>query len=596
MIIIDRHKNLEDKSHSKTEVVIALLLILGILTIYLQTRHHEFVVYDDRTYITGNPYVLDGLSSEGLKWAFSFTQKEKTYWHPLTWLSHMLDIQLFGSNAGSHLMINILLHSLNTLLLLHILRRMTGKLWAPALVAALFAIHPLNVESVAWVAARKNLLSTLFWMLTILAYIRYAEKPGLGRYGLTLVSLFFGLLSKPMLVTLPCVLLLLDFWPLRRYSFGHGYSTNGAHVSFSRLLLEKTPMIMLSVASIYLSTFSLSNYGDLVTAESVNMRLRIANALISYVAYIYKVLGPVKLTCYYPFPLEIPFWKSAGAFLILSGISTIALKSFRQYPFFLIGWLWYIGTLFPVIGLVQAGLWPALADRFTYVPMIGIFLIIAWGISELSKVKPRTVILSGISIGAILLVFVIMSHKQVGYWKNSITLFNHAIKITKDNYLSHYALAYAHEQKGSKEEAIRHYGAALEINPNEADVHYNLAVLLTSKKQYQAATSHYMHALRIKPDDAQVHNNLGNVYFHQKDWPKAIKHYKYAIQHEPGYGKAHKNLGATMFRLGRMSEAVNRFKEALRIMPEDAQTQKYLLMAINQLGNNTAVTESNSSP
>ena len=596
MTIVGKNKNIEGYSQSKKEVLIALLLIFTILTIYIQTRHHDFVVYDDRTYITGNPYVLDGLSSEGFKWAFSFTQKEKTYWHPLTWLSHMLDVQIFGLNAGSHLMINILLHSLNTLLLLYVFRRMTNKLWAPAIVAAFFAIHPLNVESVAWVAARKNLLSTLFWMLTTLAYIRYVEKPSLGRYGLILVSLFFGLLSKPMLVTLPCVLLLLDFWPLNRLRTIHSGSEIRSHIVFSRLLLEKAPMIALSMISIYISTFSLSNFGDLVTADSVNMRLRIANALVSYVAYIYKMFMPLNLTCYYPFPLKIPFWQAAGSLLFLLITSFIAIKSYKRYPFFLIGWLWYIGTLFPVIGLVQAGLWPALADRFTYIPSIGIFIIIAWGIDAFCKVKKRMLIYSISTIGALMSFFFILSYHQVGYWENSITLFNHSIKITENNYLSQYALGYAYEKKGSEKEAIKHYREALKINPNEGDVHYNLAVLLSSKKQYHDAIYHYEQALRIKFDDAQVHNNIGNVYFHLEKWDKAIKHYQYAIQYNPGYGRAYKNLGATMYRLGRMSESVYYFKEAIRISPEDAQTRKYFQLANDKLRHNSMASGAISTP
>ena len=320
-----------------------------------------------------------------------------------------------------------------------------------------------------------------------------------------------------------------------------------------------------------------------MTGDSVAFRLRLSNALVSYVAYLWKMASPLNLTCYYPFPLEIPLWKPAGALLFLLGISTIALKTYRKYPFILIGWLWYLGTLFPVIGLVQAGLWPALADRFTYVPMIGIFIITAWGIDAFYKVKQQTFNFSTISIGVLLLVFSFLSYQQVGYWKNSITLFSHAIKITKNNYLSHYALAYAYEQKGRHEKAIHHYREALKINPNEGDVHYNLAVLLTSKKQYHDAIDHYMKALKIKPDDAQVHNNLGNVFYHQGNWDKAIRHYEYAIHYDPGYEKAHKNLGATMFRLGRNTEAVQHFKEALRISPEDAQTRKYLQLAIDKL-------------
>ncbi len=571
------------KMHCTAEMVLAAMVILGILVVYAQARHHEFVVYDDRIYITENPYVADGLTPHSFRWAFSFAEKDKTYWHPLTWLSHMLDVQIFGMHAGRHVMVNVLLHAMNALLLLFVLKRMTNDLWPSAMVALLFALHPLNVESVAWVAARKNALSTTFWILTVLTYVRYAEKPALGRYAAVLVLFSLGLLSKPMLVTLPCVLLLLDFWPLRRHRIGSLTDLDKPKAALSRLLIEKIPMLLLSAASVILSTFSLFHYGDLVSTESVDLRLRLANALVSYVIYLVKMTVPLNLTCFYPFPVEVPLWQSAGSLVVLAGLTVAAIRLFRKYPFFLIGWLWYLGTLFPVIGLMQAGLWPAIADRFVYIPQIGIFIATAWGAAALIERSRWSILWVVPSAVTLLLVFVGLSYNQVGYWRNSITLFTHGIKVTQDNYLSHYALGYAYEQEGQVDEAMRQYEFALTINPKEVDVHYNLALLLSTRGRFEEAVRHYERVLQIKPDDAQAHNNIGNIYFRQKKWNEAIGHYKNAIRVRPEYAKAYGNLGAVMLQSGRIAEAVPYFNEALRIEPKDKEARRRLQLALAEL-------------
>lgn len=576
-------KSSDDRCKTKVELMFALMLIIGTLGIYSQARHHDFVVYDDRIYITENPYVSNGLTPQSLRWAFSFAGKEKTYWHPLTWLSHMLDVQIFGMHAGRHVLVNVLLHAVNALLLLHVLRRMTDDLWPSAIVALLFVLHPLNVESVAWVAARKNVLSTTFWMLTVLTYLRYVEKPALGRYAAVLVLFSLGLLSKPMLVTLPCVLLLLDFWPLRRHRIGSPTDLDKPKAALSRLLIEKIPMLLLSAASVILSTFSLFHYGDLVSTDSVDLRLRLANALVSYVIYLVKMTVPLNLTCFYPFPVEVPLWQSAGSLVVLAGLTVAAIRLFRKYPFFLIGWLWYLGTLFPVIGLMQAGMWPAVADRFVYIPQIGIFIAVAWGAAALLERSRRHIFWIVPSAGTLLLVFVGLSYNQVGYWRNSIALFTHAIKVTRDNYLSHYALGYAYDQEGRVDDAMRQYELALTINPNEIDVHYNLALLLSTRGRFEEAVRHYERVLQIKPDDAQAHNNIGNIYFRQKKWNEAIGHYKNAIRVRPEYAKAYGNLGAAMLQSGRLPEAVQYFNEALRIMPKDKDARRYLHLALAEL-------------
>jgi tetratricopeptide (TPR) repeat protein len=569
--------------HNRVDLIIAVFLTMAIVAVYFQVHQHEFVVYDDRVYVTDNPFVRDGLSARGVNWAFDFTEKNKTYWHPLTWLSHMVDVQLFGLNAGKHLVINLLLHLLNSILLFSLFKRMTGSTWPSALIAGLFALHPLNVESVAWVAARKNLLSSTFWFLTTFAYVHYTEKPGLGRYALILSIFSLGLLSKPMLVTLPCTLLLLDVWPLRRCMIFQGTDTDQPMVPLRRLLLEKVPMLILSAISVGISTFSLSNYGDLVAVESVSMPIRIANAVVSYVSYLGKLIFPLGLTCYYPFPSAVPHWRWVSALVFLIVITTMALRLFKRHPYFAVGWFWYLGTLFPVIGLVQAGLWPATADRFVYIPLIGIFIIVAWwtkGFANSWDSSRRWLSMTALSI---LVLLAALSHNQTGYWRNSITLFKHAIKVTDNNYLSHYALGFAYEQKGAKDNAIYHYRASLQINPNEVDAHFNLAVLLASEGQIDAAVRHYENVLRIEPHDAQARNNLGNIYFRQGDLDQAQKHYREAIRITPDYAKAHNNLGAVLIRRGKIPEAVHHFREALRIVPKDELTKRYLRLALAQL-------------
>ncbi len=557
----------------RTDALVCILLIVTILAVYWQVTKHEFVVYDDRTYITDNRYVREGLTLDGLHWAFSFQNKDKTYWHPLTWLSHMLDVQLYGTHAGSHLFVNVLFHIASSLLLFYVLRRMTGAMWLSAIVSAIFAVHPMNVESVAWVAARKNVLSTFFWMLTILLYIRNSERPATVRYLLVLGSFALGLMAKPMLVTLPFVLLLLDFWPLNRFQLSNSGEKDA---SILRLLLEKSPLFLLSAVSIWLSSFSLHRFGDLVPAEAVPLSLRISNALVSYVVYIAKMMLPLNLTCYYPFPEQIPLWHVVGSACLLVAVSFACLKTFRHKPYLLIGWLWYLGTLVPVIGLVQAGLWPAIADRFVYVPYIGLYIIMAWGGADLVRKMLLNKTLIATAVGGILLIFIILSWSQTRYWKNSIVLFKHAVAVTTDNFLSHYALGFAYDQRGMPDKSIEHYSESLRINGDQVDVHFNLAIMLNRAGNSAGAIDHYREVLRLEPDDVQALNNLGNIFFRQGKLDEAIAQYRTILQYKPGYVKAYNNLGAAEVRKGNYRKAVVHFQKALTLNPDDPQTKKNL--------------------
>lgn len=568
---------------AKNEFLICLFLVVVTFTVYFQVGTHEFVVYDDRIYVSENQYVQEGYSTESLQWAFSLKNKDKTYWHPLTWLSHMLDVQIFGLNSGGHLMTNVIIHVLNVLLLFALLKRSTGCLWCSAFVAALFALHPMNVESVAWVAARKNVLSTTFLLLTLVTYIRYAESPGIFRYMMIAGCYAMGLMAKPMLVTLPFGLLLLDFWPLKRLSFEDGAMGADGFKLLGKLIVEKIPLFILSAVTIYLATISLHRYGDMVQTAAVDMKLRIANALVSYVAYLEKLIYPIDLTCFYPFPETVPFWKAILSFVFLIAVSITAMRVHRKRPYVTFGWFWYLGTLVPVIGLVQAGLWPATADRFVYVPYIGIFIILSWGSAEAFKhFRLRSYALAA-SGGLIILTLAVMSYNQTAYWKNSVTLFQHAIAVTSGNYLSHYALGFALERRGKTKAAIEHYRTSLKINPQQVDVHYNLALVLASQKKIEEAIKEYQKVLLLDPNDYQVYNNLGNLFYKQGRYDDAIRHYERAIGIKPDHTNAHRNLGAALIRKGRISESVQHFQDALRLEPDNIQTKSYLKTALSML-------------
>jgi len=479
----------------RLDLIICVFLALITVAVYWQVRHHEFIDLDDDLYVTNNRHVQSGLTVKSLLWSFSFSDKGKTYWHPLTWLSHILDCQLYGLNPGMHHLTNVILHMANCVLLFWVFKRMTGEIWKGAFVAALFALHPVNVDSVAWVAERKNLLSTFFWMLTLLSYAYYSERPVPYRYLLALFAFALGLLAKPMLVTLPFVLLLLDYWPLGRL---HHPTIPSAF----RLIMEKIPFFILSAISIYLSTLSLESYGNMISLEQVSMKLRIFNALVSYVSYIGKMIWPYNLAIVYPYPSSIPFWKAAcsGLFLIFSSLAVV--WAVRQRPYFAVGWFWFLGMLIPVIGLVQAGLWPAMADRWAYIPVIGLFVMIAWGIPELSS-RWRYKKIGLAIIGAIILsVLTGTTLIQLRYWNNSITLFEHALHLTTNNFVLHYNLGVILAEQGKDAEAISHFSEAIRIKSAYYKAYNNLGFVLLKQGKITEAVRPLYVAVRIKPDFA----------------------------------------------------------------------------------------------
>ena len=570
-----------------------LFLVVITLAVYWPVQNYDFVNFDDDLYVTENPHTQEGLTQKSVSWAFSFSEKEGTYWQPVTWLSHALDCQLYGLQPGKHHLTGLMFHLANSLLLFMVFKWMTGAFWRSAFVAALFAIHPINVDSVAWVAERKNVVSTFFWMLTMLAYVYYTKKPTLGRYLLTFSMYVLGLLTKPMLVTLPFALLLLDYWPLKRLLYGQpsrkkrGGRTKTAMPEFKRfppfqLIVEKIPFFILTGLSIGLSSLSVQEKGPL--ASLVPMDLRIANALVSYVKYIGNMIWPQGLTVFYPYPRMVPAWETIGAVLLLLCVSAMAVRSIERAPYFIIGWLWFLGTLFPVLGLVQVGLWPAMADRFAYVPLIGLFVVFAWGVPQICQNRRYHKIWLSASVAFLPLILITVTWKQVGYWENSISLFEHNLRFTSNNHIAHNNLGVALDRQDRTKEAIEHYLQALRISPDYVKTYYNFGVALNKQGRTKEAIEHYLQAIRIKPDFDKAHNNLGVALDKQGRTKEAIEHYLQALRINPDYSEVHSNLGVALDKQGRTDEAIKHYLQALRINPDYVEVHSNLGLALDKQG------------
>jgi len=560
---------------------ISLFLIIITTAVYLPVRHHDFIGFDDGLYVEENLHVQAGLTSESIKWAFSVTKNdERAYWHPLTWVSHMLDCQIFGVSPGYHHLSNLLYHLVNVLLVFLVFTRMTGKIWKSAFVAALFAVHPLNVDSVAWISERKNLLSTTFWFSTMLAYTYYARCPSLRRYMLVLASMIAGLLAKPMLVTLPCVLLLIDLWPLKRITFAWQEKSGDSRfpdTSLFQLIAEKIPLLALSGISTALSVASIGHHNRFVSQDMVPMLLRVENAIVSYIKYIVKIFCPQDMTIFYPFPAAIPNWQVYGAsFLLIAGFILFFMMA-KKKPFLTVGWLWFTGTLVPVIGIVQGGRWPAIADRWTYVPAIGLFIITSWGgTAFLEKFSKRTA-LKVIFISLILISLMIVSNAQVRHWKNTITLFSHAIDVTENNDAAHYNLAETLGKTGDLNQAIYHYYAALEIDPANEYAHVNLANALVQNGKTDEAVSHYNLALNYNSQMDNAYLGLGNVLAGKKKYNEAVEYTLKALEINPDNAVASENMGKLMLQLGNVPGAILYFKKTVDINPNNENAKKNLM-------------------
>jgi tetratricopeptide (TPR) repeat protein len=568
----------------RRELVICVFIVAATLAVYGQVARHDFVNFDDDIYVYENPRVRAGLAWGGVAWAFTTTRAE--FWHPLTWLSHMLDCELFGAWSGGHHLMSVFLHILNSLLIFLLLRRITGDVGPSAMVALLFALHPLHVESVASTAQRKDVLSTLFGMLTLLAYMRYCERPAAGRYVLVLALLTLGLMSKPMLMTLPFVLLMLDFWPLARFSWAPQSPSRQQpfpRTKTSRLVAEKLPLLLIAVVFGLLTVWAQQKAGLVESLEGRPLPVRLANAITSLVIYIKAMFLPYQLAPFYPYPTEFPLWKTVGAGLLLTVVTGLAFWHARKAPYLVVGWLWYLVTLLPVIGLVQTAAF-ARADRYTYIPLIGLFILICWGLPSLPgrfRSQQRMLTLTAL-ICAITLI--VTARHQVSHWKDSVTLWEHTLRVTNSNALAHNNLGLALQERGRTEEATRHYREALRIDPALHNAHGNLGNALLKQGKREEGMRHYEEALRINPASAKVHNNLGNEWMAQGETGKAIQHYEEALRIMPEEAATHSNLGNALMTEGRQEEAIGHYREALRINPEFAKAHNNLGLALAQKG------------
>jgi tetratricopeptide (TPR) repeat protein len=566
------------------KLIICLILGILVLALFWPLSHYDFINYDDNLYVTENRQVTSGITFKGLIWAFR--TNDLCNWQPLTWLSHMVDVELYGLNAGGHHLTNVLLHIANTLLLFILLNRLTATRWPSAFVAALFALHPLHVESVAWVSERKDVLSTFWGILALIGYTQYTQQHRRSWYGLALLFFALGLMAKPMLVTLPFLFLLLDYWPLGRLNFSKSFrlQTAGGVSSIYFLLMEKLPFFMITAASCIVAYYAQQSGGAMMPFEMHPLGLRISNAIVAYVGYIGKMLWPARLAIFYPLPDSIAIWQVAAAAGVLLGLSLAVLGQVRQRPYLAVGWFWYLGTLVPVIGLVQIG-GQSMADRYTYVPLIGLFIMMAWGIAELISANRQRRILLTIAAAALLAALMGVSRMQVGYWANSVTIFEQSIKATGGSWVAHNNLATALGASGKINAAIHHYHLALEKDPPEPEgIYYNMATALSSQGRDLQAIEHYSEALKINPDYAGAHINMGAVLARQGKAFDAIRHYSEALRLEPNSEKAHYNLGNILLAQDKIDPAISHYSKAVRINPSFAEPYNGLGLALMHKG------------
>ena len=510
---------------SVKNLTIALALILATFLVYGRMLGHQFVNIDDPVYVSQNPYVASGLNSEGVKWAFTTTRAE--FWQPLTWLSYMIDTQLFGPRPAGYLFTNLLLHALNALLIFLIFKRMTAAVWPGAFVAALFALHPLHVESVAWIAERKDVLSTLFWMLTLCAYIFYVDNPGYKPYLAVCLFFILGLMAKPMLVTLPCVLLLLDYWPLGRVK-----SDGEARIAISAALAmirEKLPLFAIAAGFSIIAFLAQKSGGGIGSVDHFSLADRIYNALLSYSGYLWKIIWPQKLAVFYPFPEHFAIWQVTCAAVLMAGITILALRTAGRHPYLIVGWLWYLGTLVPVIGLIKIGDF-AMADRYMYIPLIGPSIIIAWGFPAVfARVSLKPYVLTAAAALA-LTAFSLITYKQVRVWTDSFTLFQHALRATENNFFAHYGLGHAYAGRGDYDTACAHFSKAVQLKPSKATLHNDLGRCLVGQSRFTEANDQFLAALDIAPRLPATHFYLANLHLIQNRFKSALFHFSEALR------------------------------------------------------------------
>jgi len=579
----------DNSTDSKKKIfLICIAIIIATLAVYWQVNDFDFLVFDDNVYVTDNVHVKSGFTANGLHWAFSTTYFG--LWNPLVWLSFMLDHELFGLQPGGYHLTNLVLHILSTLMLFGLFKRMTGEIWKSAFVAAFFALHPLHVESVAWITERKDVLSVFFGLLALYLYVCYTEKPAAIKYMAMLFAFAFALMSKPMVVTLPVMMILMDYWPLRRFE-----ANKGNTVSWQ--LKEKMPLFILSAVFSFIALFS--QYHSTVKAFPLGSRM--ANAAVSFMTYLWKTFIPVNLAVFYPFPAQIPLWQVTVSVILIVVISTVVIAARKRWPHLFFGWLWFTITILPVIGIIQIAGY-AMADRYHYLPSIGIAAGLAWGVPLLIHNKPlRNRLLLPLGI-AVLAVMAFLTWWQCGYWENSISLFNHSLQVTEDNYLARNNRGIAYAKAGQYEPAIEDYNAAIRLNPhfdaynnrgsayaktgeyqraigdynkaielnrNYTDAYSNRGTVFLKLNQYQLSVDDFSNAIRLDPDNAITYKNRGNAYFELGQYQQAIEDYDNALRLKPDFVTTYNNRGNAYSELGQHQRALADYREAIRLNPDD---------------------------
>lgn len=565
-------------------LLIAVAILIAVtFAVYGQVVNHEFVSYDDDKFVSENSVVSTGVSTANV--IAAFTKADLDNWIPLTWLSHMADVQFYGMSPAGHHLTSVLLHALSAVLLFFLLFRLTGALWRACFVAALFALHPLHVESVAWVAERKDVLSAFFGFLSLLFYTKYVARPNLALYFLTLLLFLCGLLSKPMVVTLPIIMLLLDYWPLGRIVMAkeQPFRLSSLATALRRPILEKIPFLSCSLIIAIVTVRVQSISGAVTSLDMVPVALRLQNALVSYGKYVLKTVWPVDLAFFYPFPPAIPIWQLACSLLVLAATSAAVLRLGRRHPFLPVGWFWFLITLLPVIGLVKVGN-QSMADRYSYIPSVGLFIMAAWGVPALtSKMKHRERFLIIIA-GAVLAGSLVTTWRQIGYWRDDYHLSQHALQVTSENYVAHSILGIAFAKRGDMQRAVQEYQKSLAINPGHSIASNNLAVAFAVKGDSDAAIKGYRAILLMNPNFFNAHFNLGLALAEKGDVDAATAEFRAALAINPDFLEARSDLGTALMNKGDLDGAITEFRHILRRNPADTEAPVNLALALARKG------------
>jgi len=577
---------------TRLNVCLALALAALTIAVYAPVRHHDFVSLDDTVYVSENEHVARGLTAPGVVWALTSVDNPTANWHPVTWMSHMLDVELFGMNPGAHHVVSVVLHTLNSVVLFLLLCGTTGHAWRSACVAALFAVHPLHVESVAWIAERKDVLSTLFWFLAFWAYVRYTRQPGRVRYAAVIILFALGLMAKPMVITLPFTLLLLDWWPLGRLPVGA--ADGGGWAARVRqwvpLLVEKWPLFAMSALSAVMTVVSQRQAGAVVALEAIPVPARAANAALSYGTYAWQMIWPSGLSVFYPHSGSARVGATAAALLFLAGMSVAAAHAARTRRHVTAGWLWYLATLAPVIGLVQVGM-QAAADRYTYVPLIGLFVLVVWELAERAGTRAMARMLASAAACAAIVASGVAARAQVAYWVNDASLWQHALDVDADNYYAHYALGRMLLQDGRRDDAFPHLERALKLAPWFAEVHDTIGLAHGASGRLDDAIEEHREALRLKPGLVAPRFNLGVAYERQGNAGEAAVQYREAIRRTPRNAVFRAALGHLLAKRGQFDAAMGELREALRLAPDSAEARYALASALAGRGDVTSATD-----